>query len=160
MLHHISIAAENPLHVAEVLAEIWQGRFFPFPPHPGSYMVFACDEYGTAIEIYPSGTELTPGLSQEEVEFSLNNTASRFTATHAAISVPTSQEKIEQIGAREDWRVQLCNRGPFHVIEFWVENKLLIELLPPAIAPEYIEFAKPENLEQIFTAATLAEAVA
>src|SRR4028118_477916 len=27
MLHHISIAVENPLNVAQALAEIWKGRY-------------------------------------------------------------------------------------------------------------------------------------
>jgi hypothetical protein len=39
----------------------------------------------------------------------------------------------------------LCDRGPFEVIEFWVENKLMLELLPPVQAEKYLNFLKPEN---------------
>ncbi|MBE9190235.1 hypothetical protein IQ230_07645 [Gloeocapsopsis crepidinum LEGE 06123] len=143
MLHHISIAVDNPLHVAEILAQVCHGQSLPFPPHPGSYIVIADDEYGTAIELYPAGTELIPGV--EEAAFSHNNFSSPFTAVHAAISVPTSREEIEDIGAREGWLVRQCDRDPFHVIEFWVENKLMLEFLPPDLALEYLNFMQPQN---------------
>lgn len=149
MIHHLSIAAKYPEQVAHVLAEVWQGKAYPFPPHPGSYMVFPGDEYGSLIEIYPLGTELTPA-DGDEPNFEYNPNTSELTATHAAVSVPTDIETIQKIGDREDWRVQVCNRGPFHVVEFWVENRLLLELLPPAMASEYLNFVKPENLEVYF----------
>jgi hypothetical protein len=28
----------------------------------------------------------------------------------------------------------------FHVVEFWLENRLLIEIAPPAMAQEYLDF--------------------
>jgi hypothetical protein len=30
----------------------------------------------------------------------------------------------------------------FHVIEFWLENRLLIEVATPAMAQEYVDFLK------------------
>jgi len=161
MIHHISIAVINPLHVAEVLAEVWNGKVAPFPPHPGSYMVLANDQYGTMIELYPSGVELVPGCNDEQVGFTQNSFPSEFTAIHAAISVPTSQAEIERIGTREGWRVLRCNRdGLFDVIEFWVENRLMLELLPPTLAVGYTTFMQPQNLEKFFAAAKPAVAIA
>ncbi|MBW4444472.1 MAG: hypothetical protein KME10_25280 [Plectolyngbya sp. WJT66-NPBG17] len=158
MLHHISVAVNHPLQVANVLAEVLQGRCFPFPPHPGSYMVIVGDDHGTGIELYPADTQLTPGL--EEAAFSSGNIAQTFTAIHAAISVPISLEQIEQIADREGWLVRVCDRGPFKVIEFWVENKLLLEFLTPEFAKTYIQFAQPANFEAFFNqaAAQLVEA--
>ncbi|NJO50299.1 MAG: hypothetical protein HC840_13655, partial [Leptolyngbyaceae cyanobacterium RM2_2_4] len=47
------------------------------------------------------------------------------------------------------WRSLHCNRdGFFEVVELWVENTLMIELLPPAIAHHYLSFMRPENLKQ------------
>ncbi|WP_250123995.1 hypothetical protein [Chroococcidiopsis sp. CCMEE 29] len=154
MLHHISVAVDNPLHVAKVLSEVWNGKFFPFPPHPGSYIVLAGDQHGTAIELYPAATELIPGES--EVEFSQTSFPRHFTGIHAAISVPISQKKIEEIGGREGWIVLLCNRGPFQVVEFWVENKLMLEFLPPALTPQYLTFMQPQNFEQLFATSAVA----
>lgn len=145
MIHHISIAVENPLRVAGVLAEVMNGKAYNFPPHPGSYIVCPFDEYGTAIELLPLGTEITPGEGQEGQSFVDTLGITSYTSVHAAISVPTSYERIAKIGAREGWRALLCDRGPFHVVEFWVENWLMLEFLPPAIAPEYLNFIKSQT---------------
>lgn len=147
MIHHISIAAQNPLHVAQVLAEIMQGQWAPFPPHPGSYMAMALDEQGTMIEVYPAQTVLVPGT--EDVSFTQNSEAGYFSPTHVALSVAMEQEQIEAIAQREGWRAIRCNRDDlFEVIEFWVENHQLVELLTPQLAPRYIALMHPENLQK------------
>jgi hypothetical protein len=158
MIHHISISAEHPQHVASVLASVLKGQVAPFPPHPGSYFVIPFDEQGTAIEIYPLGSEILPGVGDEQCKFQINDNVSRFTATHAAISVPINQKEIEQIGKREGWRVVRCDRESFFdVIEFWVENRLMIELLTPEMVSKYLAFARnPENLTLFMAAPTLA----
>lgn len=148
MIHHISISAQNPQRVAQVLAEILNGQTAPFFPHPGSYIVMPLDKYGTAIEVYPLGSELVPGEGEQQCTFVQNTVPSRFTATHAAISVPTTRQEIEQIAAREGWRVLYCNRDSFFdVIEFWVENRLMLELLTPEMVTQYLTFTQPENLK-------------
>src|SRR6476646_9958906 len=138
MIHHISIAAENPLRVATVLAEIWQGKVFKFP-HPGSYVVFPFDKYGTGIEVFPLESVLVPASDTEPSKVIQISHTSSFVATHAAISVPASQEQIEQIGEREGWQVARCNRGPFNVIEFWLENRLMLEFLTPELTAYYLQ---------------------
>ncbi|XGV99878.1 MAG: hypothetical protein ACAF41_13220 [Leptolyngbya sp. BL-A-14] len=154
MLHHFSIAAENPVRVAQALADLLNGEFAPFPPHPGSFMALSLDNYGTMIEVYPAETELMPGFGAEQVTFSSNAFASPFSATHVAISVPLSQEEIEGIAAREGWRAVRCNRdGFFDVIEVWVENKLMLEFLTPAMAAKYVDFMQPENLAKFLAPA-------
>jgi hypothetical protein len=149
MLHHISISVSNPLHVANVLAEIMQGTAVPFPPHPGSYMVLAGDRFGTAIELYPIGTELIPDVSTGKVGFQVDLHCSYYLPVHAAVSVPTHLREIERIGARERWQTRLCNReGLFDVVEFWIENRLMLELLTPAMAIKYMEYLRPEHLPE------------
>ncbi|MEH1794643.1 MULTISPECIES: hypothetical protein [unclassified Nostoc] len=151
MIHHLSISVQNPLHVAEVLAEVLNGQAFPFFPNPGSYMVFPLDEHGTGIEVYPLKTRLMPGEGDKQCTFVEDATPSGFTATHAAISVSSSQEKIELIGKREGWRVLHCNRDSFFdVIEFWLENKIMIELLTPEMSAQYLAATQPVSLKKIF----------
>lgn len=147
MIHHISIAVECPQHVATVLAQVLKGQACPFPHNPGSYVAAAIDDYGTMIEVYPLDTEMLPGEGDEPVTFSKNALCSMFSATHAAISVPVSQDYIEAIALREGWRVLRCDRGPFEVIELWVENRLLLELLPQDLAEKYLSFMQPRSLE-------------
>lgn len=54
MVHHVSISALDPHHVAEVLAELMSGRCYPFPgPIPDSFMAVSGDEHGTMVEVAP-----------------------------------------------------------------------------------------------------------
>jgi hypothetical protein len=150
MIHHISIAVHNPLHVSQVFAEILQGQSMPFPEHPGSYIALAFDTHGTMIEFHPFGTTLIPGeIVNEAANLRPNPAALIYTANHTAISVPISIDRIQAIALREGWQMVHCRRGDnyFDVIEFWVENQLLIELLPPEIVDKYLTFMAPESLQ-------------
>ena len=149
MIHHLSISAQNPQHVAQVLAEILQGQPTPHPFNPGGYIIFPFDEYGTEIEVYPLGTEIVPGESEELRAYIQNTAASQSTATHAMLSVPINVEQIEQIAAREDWLVQRTSFG-FDFMMLWVENRLLIELLTPEMTAQYMAFTQRENLRNYF----------
>jgi hypothetical protein len=150
MIHHISISAQNPRHVATVLAELFRGSVMPFPPLEGAYVVVAKDQVGTLIEVYPIGSEIMPGHGQDEASFCQNAHPYNFTAFHAAISVPVSQAEIEAIAQREGWRVLACDRdGLFDLVEFWVENRFMLELLSPVMAEGYLQAMSPANLERI-----------
>ena len=61
--------------------------------------------------------------------------------------MPLSLEQIQQIGDREGWRVLASNHAPFEIIEFWLENRLMIELLTPDLVAQYEKFATIENWE-------------
>jgi hypothetical protein len=153
MIHHISVAAQNPQHVAQVLAEVLKGQFVPFPPVRGGYMVIAMDEHGTAIEVLPTGTEILPGSGSGSCYFEQNSNPSPYTTTHAAVSVPRSQSEIEAIGQREGWRVVRCDRdGFFDLMEFWVENTLMVELLTPEMTARYLAFTQQPDVLKYFVA--------
>jgi hypothetical protein len=156
MIHHISIGARDPRHVADVLAELWQTRALPFPPVPGSYIVIADDGRGTAIEVSPLGTEIVPGDGDAQAQTTVNDGASPFTATHAAISVPLGRERVAEIAAREGWRTGAFVRGGvFEVIEFWVEGRLMLELLSPDMARRYLDVMTTRNYEAMLESAGL-----
>lgn len=150
MIHHISIAAHRPQHVSHVLAEILQGQSIPFPGHPGSYIALALDAQGTMIEVHPFGNALFPGNEADEAgKLQTHSVASNHTAIHAAISVPVSKAQIQEVADREGWRMVYCNRHDyFDVIEFWVENQLLLEFLPPENVTKYLTFMRPQSLQQ------------
>lgn len=147
MLHHFSIAVDQPAHVASVITEITGGNFIPFPHHLGSYMAFFGDQYGTGIELYPTNVRLIPG--ENGVELKETGTTSSFQAFHVAISVSVSLEKIEEIGNREGWLTRVCDRGFFKVIEFWIENKIMLEFLPLEFTTQYLEFAHPDHIKKL-----------
>src|SRR5689334_17177475 len=58
MIHHVSIPAREPQLVATVLAELMNGKCFPFGPLEGAYMAASGDEHGTMIEVYPEQATL------------------------------------------------------------------------------------------------------
>src|SRR5262245_8911234 len=103
MIHHLSIAARDPKHVASVLRELFEGRLTGFGPYRDSYIAWMGGEYGTAIEVYPTGTEMFPDAGPGQANFR-HVEGSPFTATHATVSVDRSVGEIMAIAEREGWR--------------------------------------------------------
>ena len=54
---------------------------------------------------------------------------------------------------RAGWHCVTCNRGPFHVIEVWVENDTMVEVLPPDFAAEYLAWTRPDTVATRMTSA-------
>jgi len=152
MIHHLSIAARDPKHAAGVLAELMGGKSVPFPPNPGSFFALQLDEHGSGVEVYPAGTELQPG-GTDGGGFVRRPEARGFGSTHFALSVTTDGDTVEKIARREGWHCFRCNRGPFHVIEVWVENETMVEILPPEYAAEYLAFTRPDKITAAMAAA-------
>jgi len=151
MIHHLSIAARDPKHVAGILAELMGGVAVPFPPNPGSFFALQLDENGSGVEVYPAGTELQPG-GDDGASF-VKKHARGYGATHFALSVATDAETVEAIARREGWQCFRCNRRPFHVIEVWLENESMVEILPPEFAAEYLAFTRPDKIAAAMAAA-------
>lgn len=167
MINHISIAANDPERVANVLAEIWDGMVFPFPPAPGSFFVIANDGRGTAVEVIPAGTVLVPGEGQPdendlsapteeyEAQFVQSELRPKFVATHLNVSTKKSIEDIREIAKREGWRVLVCNRGEglFQLVEIWIENSFMLEVMTPEQTARYVEITDPAFIAQAFSGA-------
>lgn len=157
VIHHLSIAARDPQHVAGVLAELMGGTAVPFPPNPGSFFALQLDDHGSGVEVYPAGTELRPG-GTDGGGFVKQPEARGYGATHFALSVQTDADTVEAVAQREGWHCFRCNRGPFHVIEVWLENETMVEILPPEFAHEYLAFTRPDRIAAAMAAAPTAAA--
>jgi hypothetical protein len=144
MIFHLSIEADDPRHVASVLAELWRGTSAPFPPvAEGSWMAIAGDERNSTIEIYPRGSELRPAEGDAD-SYAAPGEKRRYTATHMAIATPLERDEVFAIAAREGWPAKYRKRGGlFGVIEFWVEGGQLVELLTPEMQREYLAMKLP-----------------
>jgi hypothetical protein len=148
MIHHVSIPAREPEHVAKVLAELMHGKCIPFGPFEGAFMAASGDAKGTAFEVYPERTTLNIPDHDDQVVWAENPAPPQTWPFHVLLSVPREAEEVEQIGAREGWRAKTFGRGIkgrkpfFHVIEFWLENRLMIEVATPAMAKEHLDFLK------------------
>ena len=153
MIHHVSIPARDPRHVAEVLAELMVGKSYPFVPLPGAFMAASGDLHGTMIEVYPERAGLTPPEDDGPAKHTENQGVQGSWPFHLLLSVPLEQGEIERIGRREGWRTKMFGRGRpgqkpfFHVIEFWIENRLMVEVVTETMAREYEQFLTIPQLE-------------
>ncbi len=89
--------------------------------------------------MYPLGTELIPGEGYSPPQFRHNPAASPFGATHAALSIQRTKEEIFALAGREGWRALELSRGQFRVIELWIENQVMLELMTEEMAQEYLQ---------------------
>jgi hypothetical protein len=167
MINHISIAVNEPERVANFLAKIWDGMVFPFPPAPGSFFVIANDGKGTAVEVTPAGTILVPGeglpdendlnaaTEEFEAKFVQSEFRPRYVATHLNISSQKSIEEIRELARAEGWRVLVCNRGEglFQLVEVWLEDTFMLEVMTPEQTARYVEITNPEFMQQAFAEA-------
>jgi hypothetical protein len=138
MLFHVSIAAYDPKHVAEVLAELWGGDALPFPPvSTNGWIVLAGDERRTALEVYPIDTVLREAEGDADA-YGESTGRTTFTATHAAIGTPMSEDEVMAIAAREGWPAKYRKRGGmFGVLELWIEGRQMVEVLTSEMQAEY-----------------------
>lgn len=166
MINHISISVHNPERVAGVLAELWNGFAIPFPPCPDSFIVLANDGRGSAIEVTPINTVLIPGegLPQEEnfdantpteeheAKFVQSDSAPQYVPTHLNINTTLNEAEVKAIAAREGWRVLTCNRdhGLFQLIELWIEDRFMLEVMTPEQTARYVEITDPQFIAAAF----------
>jgi hypothetical protein len=137
MLHHASFNARHPENVARVLAEMIDARVIraPSPPFPdGSWFVCCGDEAGSYVEVIPWGHVLDPaGRFGVGIDADMRPR----TGSHMLLGTPHAFEQIREAAARADWRCEIADAGLFKVVKVWIENAVLIELLPPEMAPAY-----------------------
>jgi hypothetical protein len=158
MIHHVSITARDPKHVADVLCELAGWRYRPFlGPVPGAFMLLAEDGHGTAIEVYPEETVIQPGAG--EVQASMRREPSpQLVPFHFLLSLDVDPDQVLRIAEREGWRALRCWRGPpgrpsFELVEFWIENRVMVEIATPDMLPNYLRAATVEAHDRALAAA-------
>ena len=153
MLFHVSIAAHDPKHVSEVIAELWGGDALSFPPiSDNGWIVIAGDERRTALEVYPMGTVLREAEGDADAYGEAADPVT-FTATHAAIGTSLTREAVLAIAAREGWPAKYRKRGGmFGVVELWIEGRQMVEILTPEMQAEYRATMSAENWRAMLSA--------
>lgn len=141
MIFHLSIDADQPQHVAEVIAEMWGGVARPFPPvmTGQSWMAMADDDRNTTLEVYPRGTEFHEADGDADAIGVIGRNGAR-SATHFAMATRLDSDAVLAIAAREEWPVKYRKRGGiFGVLELWIEGTRMIEVLTPDMQREYLD---------------------
>lgn len=144
MLFHMSIAARAPRNVANVIAELWDGEVFAFPPvSDEAWIVLAGDDRGSAMEVYPIDTVLREAAGDADA-YGERTGVEAYSAGHGAIATALDRDAVLAIAAREGWPAKYRNRGGmFGVIELWIEGRQMMEVLTPEMQAEYLASMKP-----------------
>ena len=102
---------------------------------------------------------MMPGTGEDEMvrQGHLDNPP-RYGCFHLAVGTKLSKDEIIAIGRCEGWRTLYCSRGRFNVVEFWLENSLMIEFVPPwygrsQISPQIGEVSFLGGLQRLDSAA-------
>ncbi|MBO9581311.1 MAG: hypothetical protein J7498_10515 [Sphingobium sp.] len=154
MIFHISIPADDPAATAQFLAALWQGRAYAFPPFgKGSWVTMAGDDRNSAVEIYPRGTVMVHGGDEAYDVQAGQVDGVREQAGHAAIATPLDIDQVIALAERFGIAARICDRGPFHVIELWIDGCTMFEALTPAFQQEYLRAMTIEGWEGFLAAA-------
>ncbi len=174
MIAHFSIPSRTPRETAFFFASVIDGTVFDFPVVPGASIAVANDNSGLAVEVYPFDMAHHPGagavdpdhkpegpmaLPWEDQIFpeSGEPTHSGF---HCAMSTSISEGEIIARAAALGWRALACERGGvFGLVEVWVDNKFLVEVLVPKEVERYKAFMTPQGCAQMFGPGTTPEPV-
>ena len=80
-----------------------------------------------------------------------NPAPSPYSEVHLAIGTVLTDEGVIALAHREGWLAQRSPRGGlFDVVELWVENKLLLEVLPKAQQPRYFANLTADKFRERF----------
>ena len=165
MIAHVSIPARDPRRTAMLLAHLIDGESFDFPVVPGARIAVANDGSGLAIEVYPDGMTHHPGVGQPnpdhapvgvaampwEDQVSGDDTQLRPTAFHMALVSRLGDETVIKLADQAGFRAVKCDRaGVFRLVELWLDNALLVEVLNPAEAERYRQFMNPAGVAEMF----------
>jgi catechol 2,3-dioxygenase-like lactoylglutathione lyase family enzyme len=129
-IHHFTIPAHDPERVSRVLAELLGAKVIPIPHPKGNLVVYAGDEDGTAIELWPAATRGGVGeheLTQRDLPLPQD------WPHHGYVTTDVSDEDhILAVFAREGWKAERVHNGPpgfgFSLVRGWIENQTCIEI--------------------------------
>ena len=152
MIFHASIAADDPKHVSEVIAELWGGIALEFVPlNNGSWIALGPDDRNSAVEVYPRGQVYSLD-GERGMNFEPGTTG--LTATHLALATSMTPEEVEALGKREGWttrklfrklglkagdHIALLMENRLAFMELCFENKVMFEILTEYMQKQYLE---------------------
>lgn len=167
MIAHISVPARNPQDTSLFLAALIGGTAFEFPVVPDAWIAVANDGSGTAIEVYPASMAHHPGrgdvdprraadgpetMPWEDQIFS-DGEQVRPSAFHVALTTHLEAGEVLRLAETRKWRALACERaGVFGVIEVWIDDTVLVEVLTGAEAMRYRQFMTPAGCAPMFGA--------
>jgi hypothetical protein len=165
MIAHVSVPARDPKATALFLAALIDGLAFSFPVVPGAWIAVCNDGSGLAIEVYPDTMAHHPGQGEADPEAAPagpttmpwedqifpDGTQSRPSAFHLALTSALTEEQVIHLARSAGLRALYCDRaGVFGLVEVWLDNIILIEVLSRKEAERYQAFMNPQGVAAMF----------
>ncbi len=154
MLFHLSIDADEPARVARVLAKLMGGEALPLGSVEDGWIARGGD--GGFVEVYPRGTLLALLKGDHDAEAHVDEFARwiRGSATRFATATEMTLSQVTALAEREGWTAKYRRRpAGYGVIELWLENERLVEVLTRDLQAEYRAAMAPAACEEARLAA-------
>jgi hypothetical protein len=130
-IQHLSLNAQDPKRAAEDLAALVDGVVTPFHPVDGGYVCFLGDKEdwgGAFVELYPRDIALS--AVKGKLEFRTIRGGINASGAHVNLRVPKTRKALEAICAKR--RITCSWRDWQSLLEVWLDDDLLVELVPRA----------------------------
>lgn len=137
MIQHVSVTADDPKKTATTIAALLGGTALPLGPTEGTWTAVARDPIGNMVEVMPRGTEFHRERDRVEMR---PGVPARHSGFHVMFDSPLSEEEIMQVAEERDAVAFRSKHGPFELLEFWIDDCLLLEVLPPTLSRSYRKF--------------------
>ena len=152
MIAHVSLPADDCAKVALVLARMLGGGALRFPPGgPDAWNCWSPNN-DFQIVVTPRGRVIVEGPTEQV--WASRHTRSpddRASESHFAMAVERDAREVLAMARSAGWNARICNRGGFFdVVEVWVENAYLVEVLDPTQMAAYRRSMTVENWERAF----------
>lgn len=167
MIAHVSVPSKDPKVTALFFAALIDGEAFPFPVVEGAWIAVASDGSGTAIEVYPEhmahhagqgGADANakpqgPKTLPWEDQIYPDGSQLRPSAFHFAMSSHLSESAVMDRAQAAGFRTVRCDRaGVFALVEIWIDNMFLVEVLCGHEVERYAGFMNPVAVGRMFGA--------
>lgn len=165
MIAHVSIPSKDPRATALFLAGLMDGEAFSFPVVEGAWIAVARDGSGQAIEVYPEPMahhagqgEVDPNAQPQgpktmpwEDQIFPDGSQLRPSAFHVAMTSVLSESQVMERARAAGFRAVRCDRaGVFALVEVWIDNLFLVEVLSGRETQRYTDFMNPAAVSRMF----------
>ena len=134
MILHASVVADHPKTAAQTLATLLGGVALPVGPGEDTWSAIGPDPVGNVISVLARGSEFHRAPGHVETRL---GTPVRHSAYHMLIESPLSEEEVFKLAEERNCDALHARHGAFDVIEFWIDDCLLIEVATPELGEAY-----------------------
>ena len=145
MILHASVTADDPQHTAETLAQLLGGIALPVGPGAGTWSAIAPEPVGNMISVLARGSEFHRTGGHVETRI---GSPVRHSAFHMLVDTPLPETEVLRLADERGCHAHRARHGAFDVIEFWIDDCLLIEVATPELGRAYRAMIHSEELRE------------